>query len=748
MHPFVRPTQRLLCRVAVRATHWHSHPPLWTASCTLSTQSARTSTTHMDGAEHNGGAHWTADVETHHQSRKSTNSGNSFNLLSAHPLLDERQVSADDVAIRKRQVATKNRHSRKKRNNCRADMDRVSFRALLTESMRNNRTSAQLRKHMDEFPMMDINWSDQELVMIVCALIRINRSEMALELLRSQIEERHFAAINLENRDRVNRVAAASARMGNVTVALGVLEIAKHLKLQPDVITYTSAIHACARGGRSDPNARTYGAMILAYARLERWDEILNLLNSIPYKDDAHKKEVFTCAIISCSRNRQHYYASRLFELLLVDGVYPGDNVCNAVLSSCARISDLTLLHRIFKLVENHANPSIYSYNCMISAYGNVCNMEKALEVFQNMQKDVNVSPDIVTFNSLLLAAVRSRKVNMFSFILSQMAEVGIEWDAYTLNTLLEGCSLNGDVDLAKQFWSFATQRKQIGSDVSSMVKHNVNVDRGHYETMMAVLHAAKQHKAIVDLWQRDKLCRRRAKSSKALNFLICACKGLQDDKTATAIVAEFVARGHPLSSISHHHMLEVYLAADDFNAASAHFNEMMKSDGLVSTFSFTALVKYLAGKGHHSNVLKIFDMYSEACDFPSKRQNPLLHYPADAIYMLAMRSAVHSEDHEAVLAIYGRLPAITSMAVRAEVLKLAVSSCEREGDWRTAVTMYDEVTGMLDEGTNVELYKHVVKIVASAGEYDRALDVGGGQWYRVNRPDQRWEHEKSSELV
>nr|AAY43382.1 unknown protein [Phytophthora infestans] len=79
------------------------------------------------------------------------------------------------------------------------------------------------------------------------------------------------------------------------------------------------------------------------------------------------------------------------------------------------------------------------------------------------------------------------------------------------------------------------------------------------------------------------------------------------------------------------------------------------------------------------------------------------------------------------------------SMAVHTELLVLAVSSCESEGDWRAAVTMYDEMTGRLDEDTNVEMYKHIVKIVASAGEFDRALDVGGGQWYRQNRPDQGW---------
>ncbi|GMF25186.1 unnamed protein product [Phytophthora lilii] len=598
---------------------------------------------------------------------------------------------------------------------------------------------------MDEFPILNNNWSDQELVMIVCALIKMNRSEMALEVLRNQIKE--------PNRDRLNRVAAASARLGNSQVALGVLEITKYFDMVPDVVTYTSAIHAFARGGKYDipmalnllnemisagvkPNARTYGAAILAYARLERWEEIQELINSIPYTDDAHKTEVFTCAIISCSRNRQHLYASRIFELLLEDGFYPGDNVCNAILSSCARTSDLTQLRRIFKLVERHATPSTYSFNCMISAFGNAGNMDEVLKVFEKMRNNPSVTSDIVTFNSLLLAAVRSRKVENFPSILSLMSEAKLKWDAYTLNILLEGCALDGDVEMANYYWAQATQGKQNPTLEDAQ---SVTLDRGHFETLMTVYYAGKDYQAIVDLWQKNRLCRRRAKSSKALNFLIRACEGLKDDKTAEAILAEFAERGQPLSSITHHHMLEVFLAAGKYDDALAYLHKMLEVDGLVSTFAFTVLMKYLVKNNRHSEVLTMFDLYLETREASSKGQNPLLHYPADAVYVLTMRSAVEIKDHETVLAIYGELPTPMSMAVRTELLVLAIASCEREGDWRAAVTMYDEMTGKLDEDTNVELYKQIVKIVASAGEFDRALDVGGGQWYRQNRPDKGW---------
>ncbi|CAI5716482.1 unnamed protein product [Hyaloperonospora brassicae] len=687
--------------------------------------------------------------------RSATTSNKSFNLMSAPSLVTREAAGAEAVAggcgetwHLHRKKDRRDGHKGNKKRKWWADMDRTSFCLLLAEQMSSTKVLSVLRKFMDEFPILNNHWSDQELVMIVCALIKMNRSDTALQVLRNQVQE--------PDRERLNRIAAASARLGNAQVALGVLEITKHFQLQPDVITFTSVIHACARGRRCDvpvalnvlndmvfagvkPNARTYGAVALAYARLGRWEDIQELLGSISYADDEHKTEVFTCAIISCSRNHQHGYASRLFELLLEDGVYPGDNVCNSALSSCARTSDLAQLHRILKLVECHATPSTYSYNCMISAYGNACRMDDAMRVFEDMWKHSSVAPDIVSFNSLLVAAVRSRKTDMFPFILSLMSEAGLKWDAYTLNILLQGCALNGDVQTAKRYWSEASQGKGADLKQSPMDRQCVILDRAHFETLMSVYYAAKDYQSIVDMWLKDKLCRRRAKSSKALNFLIRACKGLKDDKLAATILAQFTDRGHPVSPITHNHMLEVFLAADKFVDAAAHLQKMIGMGGVASTFSFTVLMTYLAKNDRHSDVLAMFDLYLETREAVSKGQNPLLHYPADAIYVLTMRSAAKLQDHETVLAIYDGLPTQMSMAVRTELLVLAISSCEQDGDWRAAVTLFDDLTGELDAEINVELYKQVVKIVASAGEFDRALDVGGGQWYRQNRPDQGW---------
>lgn len=602
---------------------------------------------------------------------------------------------------------------------------------------------------MDEYPIEEQVWSPQELVMITSALIKMNRSEIALEVLRSQDKQQE------PNLDRLNRVAAESARLGNARVALGVLDIVKHFAMQPDVITYTSAIHACARGDRGDvpvalhllnemiavgvsPNARTYGAAVLAYARMQRWDDIEDMMNTIPYDDDAHKSQVFASAIITCTRNRQYLYATRLFQMLLLDGIYPGDNLCNAALSACARTSDLDNLTRIFKLMETHAKPTIYTFNSMISAYGNARDMEEALRVFQSMGEH-GVEPDVVTFNALLLGAVRSRKLDLVPYILSLMSDAGAKWDVYTLNMLLEGCALHGDVEKAERYWAMATNEKNDNQ--------NVRLDRTHFETLMAVYYAAGQFESILNLWQDHYVCRRRAKSSKTLNFLLRACQALRDDTRAAELIEEFSARGLPISSVSHNHLLSVMLAADKLDLARAYLTRLCEESdsggALATTFSFTAVMKHLLAADRPAEVIDVLEQYTATRERGAKWQNPLLHYPADAVYVLAMRAARALDDHELVLAVYDELPVVLSTTVKQFLLEVAVDSCDAHGDWRAAVARFDEITRERPDGSsdqkNAELYEKVVKIVARAGEFESALDVGGGDWYRQTRNEIGW---------
>ncbi|KAJ0402892.1 hypothetical protein ATCC90586_000481 [Pythium insidiosum] len=684
------------------------------------------------------------------------------------------------------------------------NMDRTKFRLLLEDCMATGSVSAMLRRYLDEFPIMDNHWADQELVLIVGALIKANRSRIAMDVLRNQISD--GAKLS-----RLNRVAAESARLGNAFVALGLLDIASHFNLQPDVVTYTSAIHACARGARDnipqtfeildemlragvEPNHRTYGAVVLAYARLNRWEDIEALMESIPFDQQLTKSDVFTSAIITCSRNFQFVCATRLYAMLMKDGVYVGENVSNAALSACARTSDLDTMHEIVAFLERHATPSIFTYNTIISAFGNARRVDDALEVFARMQQAGAIEPDRVTYNALLMAARRSRRPDVVPGILDRMAQQGIHWDAYTLNSLLELCQLSGDVQRAQLYWEQA--KRQHGDGARSGVGRGRGMDRANYETLLGVYFDAGQYDKVLSIWRGNVTCRRRAKSAKTLNYLLRSCAQLSQVASAKELIAEFEARGQKISAIAQNHLLTTCLMADDDLAAQSQLRVMTSVPTWSTVFAFTAVMKHAWKKEQHADVLDVFDWYQDTLRQYQFAYSPQLHFPADAIYILAARAAARLGDHERLVSIYralrtvkpdtsddgedcrqakrendddeeeeeeddeaeddeqpramppngatpaaasATLPLSTSVTVRVEIARLLLASCDKQLDWRCAVSMYDELSTLVDEDTNLALYEMVVKTVGRAGEFESALDVNGGEWYRKNRPDQGW---------
>ena len=113
--------------------------------------------------------------------------------------------------------------------------------------------------------------------------------------------------------------------------------------------------------------------------------------------------------------------------------------------------------------------------------------------------------------------------------------------------------------------------------------------------------------------------------------------------------------------------------------------------------------------------------------------------FPNDALFVLAARAALASSAPKRALDVFCECPPSMPMAVRKEVAKIAVEACDKTEDWKSAVQLYDSIAPDLDEPSNIAIYEIVVKIVARAGEFEGALDVNGGEWYRNNRTDKGW---------
>jgi hypothetical protein len=142
MNPTVQQARRSLWHVAGHAARWQLVPPPRLVRSFAS--QAPSASTHAASASN---AAEEENAQPRLQMRRATTSSKGFNLMSAHQSTVEEAVQAEGSASAapwKR--AKKDKHRRKNKSKWWADMDRVSFRSLLTQEMASNKVSSVLRK--------------------------------------------------------------------------------------------------------------------------------------------------------------------------------------------------------------------------------------------------------------------------------------------------------------------------------------------------------------------------------------------------------------------------------------------------------------------------------------------------------------------------------------------------------------------------------------------------------------------------
>nr|CCA19473.1 conserved hypothetical protein [Albugo laibachii Nc14] len=584
--------------------------------------------------------------------------------------------------------------------------------------------------------LSSVSWTIPDLVLILQVLLQLERTTVLSQLV-------HQLYPGKREIDPFNQMLAINSRHGNVKVALDLYSILEDLHIEPTIATCNTILQTCSRGPKNEvhqaidmyhhihrhhnikPKERTYANLLMAHIRLDQWSEVHSILNKLSHAQEGDIYKVYALAIQNCYQLWQYKAASRLFLFSLENlrKIPYNSHVLNTALAATARSTDAGKLDVLYQMLETNTDPDIYTYNTLISAYGNAGRFDGAWEIFHRMQS--KMEPDVVTFNALFTACIRNHRIDRIQSVLSTMESKEIVWDVVTLNILLEACAMTQDVARAENFWKLAQEIP------------NFHFQRRSIETLAKVYSQAEAYDRLCEFWKNDiASCRRHARSSKMLNFLVHACSQTADPQKALEILNEFQNQGHRVSSVTYNYILQALLAADQAASALKFLQLTMEQEKIHSTiYSYSLLLGYFSRKQQYTRVLHTFDR------FLSKRQTKtfsclaLWQFPVESLYILAARAAFAEKSHEKLIQIFELSEKEDfSKVVQSELAKLVVASCELFDDWKTAVSLYDHLLDVLDSTANVEMYEKVVKIVARVGEFEQALNINGGEWYRSSR--------------
>ncbi|KAM1162932.1 hypothetical protein ACFX13_001940 [Malus domestica] len=136
-------------------------------------------------------------------------------------------------------------------------------------------------------------------------------------------------------------------------------------------------------------NIVSWNAMITGYAKVGNFVDARKLFNEMPKRNVVSWTSMITCY----SQANQHSEAVSLFQEMMAANVRPDEIAVASVLSACAHVGSLDVGETVHHYIKTHGvKVDVYVGNALIDMYCKCGVVEKAMEVFQWMEKKDSVS--------------------------------------------------------------------------------------------------------------------------------------------------------------------------------------------------------------------------------------------------------------------------------------------------------------------------------------------------------------------
>ncbi|XP_059637544.1 pentatricopeptide repeat-containing protein At5g57250, mitochondrial [Cornus florida] len=214
-------------------------------------------------------------------------------------------------------------------------------------------------------------------------------------------------------------VISGFCKIGKPELAIGFYENARNSAvLQPNVVTYT--------------------ALVSAYCRLGRIEEVCNLVSRI-------EKEGLAPDVV--------FYSSWIYELF-TEG----------------NIGEAFRKHR--EMMMKKIDMDTISYSILIDGFSKEGNVEKAVGFLNKMKMD-KLEPNLITYTAIVLGFCKKGKLEAAFSLVKMVDELGIKIDEFMYATLIAGVCRRGDFDLVFNLLS-DMENKGISP---SIVTYNTVID-------------------------------------------------------------------------------------------------------------------------------------------------------------------------------------------------------------------------------------------------------------------------------
>lgn len=518
------------------------------------------------------------------------------------------------------------------------------------------------------------------------------------------------------------------------------------------------------------PSQEILIAMTTVAAALNNWpmfQQFVTQCLTTSQSNSLPPHRVYARILTACGKSRKGLFAYDVFQDMLKHVRDPDNSTYACAIAACGHAGNLPGAEDIYQhmLDRGQVKPNISIYRNLISVYAHTNHVDKARHYFQEMQQK-GMRPDVATYTSMCFAYARARRAPEALRLLEELQDrnndnpdVDMTPNQLTWNNVILACARTpGYLEEALNLvMELPVKKRRLPNDRNFIFRNQKS-----YEYLMDGFIRAKRWTMAISFWQgsgaRDPI-RRRASSSKMLNYLLLACRETQDLDTARSIMRSFQNR-HPhrrMYFVQHNYVLSTFLQLDRLDEALAYYDDLLdtqRQDDVgypprslhyfqFNEFTFTCLINAAVQRGHmHDRVMDLFEDY---LSYRQAKASNLSVYsdlpPSSMIYVLVMEDCLAHQNYDQVFNIFNMVMKDQNSSHLPRVIqhllyRYVIFACEQCEDWRQAV-QYFEHQRQLGLPSDVESYHATVRAVAKAGTIEESLEQG--DWYRSNRNDTGW---------
>jgi pentatricopeptide repeat protein len=232
-----------------------------------------------------------------------------------------------------------------------------------------------------------------------------------------------------------NSLINAYARCGRVTEALSAFDAMRASARrgegpQPDVVTFSTAIHACGLAGDAH--------------------RAMALLREMAAAGVPPSSRTYGSCIVACEKAGLALDAIRLFDEMRMDGLLPDRLAFNSAISAAGHLGRSQRALALLEELEGGLGADRYSFNSAMSACIRGRLWADVLSIVERM-KAATVEPDKITYTNLVKCQAELRQWRGALDVLTEMRARGVNGDVICYNAAISACAKCGRPAEAEQ---------------------------------------------------------------------------------------------------------------------------------------------------------------------------------------------------------------------------------------------------------------------------------------------------------